>query len=78
MMHGEIKVNGAEIGRWSARRKQHPPQAVNDYEVGVVYFEPDGTSHSKFGVIRHNYGDGALTLMAEIMAWAAPLLPPQA
>lgn len=83
-LHGEIKVNGHEIGRWNARRKEHPPQEVNTYEVVVLYSEPgdvpglDGRSHTVRGEIQHNFGDGAVTLAAKVLAWAAPLLPPRA
>ena len=80
-LHGEINVNGSEIGRWNARRMQHPPQEVNDYEVVVRYREPEylgGHSYTVRGCIQHRFGDGAVALAAEVLRWAAPLLPPQA
>lgn len=70
MMHGDIRVNGDAIATWTATRLVHPPQARNDYEVSVTYKDPGGTVHSARGVISHQYGDGSLLLLGEVMAWA--------
>lgn len=76
-LHGKIEINGDMIGEWQAVRQQHPPGKVNDYAVWVFYVEPDGTRHTRNATITHNFGDGALTLAAEVLAWAAKQLPPK-
>lgn len=76
-LHGDIKINGKIIGAWTARRLQHPPQEVNEYEIAYAYFEPDGTVHQVEGTLTHRFGDGATSLAAEVLAWAAKSVPPR-
>jgi hypothetical protein len=78
MLHGEIKVNGHEIGRWSARRLVHPPSpGANEYEIEVTYVDPEGREWGYRDTLWHNFGDGAITLAAEVLALVAPKLPPR-
>lgn len=70
MLHGEIKVNNREIGKWSAIRKEpvNPETAIFRYECRVHYRSEQGYLHDvqNFDVY-HAYADGALVLTAKVL-----------
>lgn len=65
MLHGEIKVNGAEIGSWEARRLMPLMEGVQDYEYAASMTMDGAIVWS--GVVRHRYSAGAVSLAAKIM-----------
>lgn len=77
-LHGDIRVNGGKIGDWEAVRRQHPPNIdFNVYDIVVTYTDPLGNRHGYADSLVHRYGDGAITLAAEVLRQAARKLPPQ-
>lgn len=75
-LHGTIRVDGLVIGYWGARRKEHPPEAVNTYEVECEFSDINGVHHHKKGEITHEFGDGALVLASEVLRWAGENISP--
>ncbi len=71
MISGTILINGTYIGEWEAVRQQHPPQEINDYKVMVRYRDKTGHLHVREGTLSHRYVNGALSLAANILNWAA-------
>lgn len=65
-LHGEIRINGQEIGYWSARRLADvwpvPADMVNEYETTLKI---DGKVTT--GRVTHRYGDGAAVLAAKVL-----------
>lgn len=75
MLHGEIKVNGGQVGRWTARRLVHPPQAFNDYECTLTYYDQQGyPMEAKWTLIGHHFGDGPVVLAARVLREGIPKL----
>lgn len=69
-LHGEIKVNGNEIGKWEAVRVG---KADDDfiYRCRVEYTNTSGYGYLRVFFVRHNYNDGALLLTSRVTERAA-------
>lgn len=67
-LHGPIRVGDLTIGYWSARRTValEDREQISTYECEVV--SHDDTHAFE---VEHRYSDGALALMAKVIAWAA-------
>ena len=64
-LHGEIKVNNREIGRWSATRTSKEINRVNTYACEVVTAKGKVTFTTD-----HEHGEGALALTIKVLAHA--------
>lgn len=69
-LHGEIKVNGHEVGNWYARRLHIDVRTVCDYEYEVRWTTLEGDDRMTRGTLRWPYGS-AVDLAAEILSRAA-------
>jgi ribosomal protein S4 len=69
-LHGEIKVNGNEIGHWSARRLHADVREVCSYRYEVLWRDLSGNPNKVTGFLDWPYGN-AISLASEIMRRAA-------
>lgn len=69
-LHGEIKVNGETVGRWSAQRVLTRKSGWHTYRWEAC--DPDG--HHVTGDLIHDYDDGAVALAAQVLREAAVAL----
>lgn len=69
-LHGDIRINDMKIGEWVAVRQEQPPTETNTYKVSVAYRDVYDREHKAEGEITHKFGDGALVLASEVLAWA--------
>lgn len=75
-LHGDIRVNDMKIGEWVAVRQEDPPGEVNTYKVSAAYQDVHGVERKAVGEIEHAFGDGALVLASEVLAWAGGMIYP--
>ena len=66
-LHGDIRINGTELWRWSATRHERVPGEVNKYDVAL--YGPDGRAVAEH-VLTHPYADGAIGLAVRVLTWA--------
>lgn len=71
MLHGEIKVNNVEIGRWTAVRKEEvgldKANPMYRYECHMDYRNSAGYPMEAAFEVRHNYKDGAVLLASKVL-----------
>lgn len=71
-LHGDVRINGAPLIRWSARRltevEPWSVEAEHEYDVEVVYVEDGEHAHTR---LWHRYSDGAAALTEKVMRFGA-------
>lgn len=72
-LHGDIRVNGKLVGRWSAQRAMNDvgPDGQNLYKCDFILNQPDGPPSKGDFIVVHRYQDGALRLAARVLGSAA-------
>lgn len=75
-LHGDVRVNDMKIGEWVAVRQDDSPGEVNTYKVSAAYQDVHGIERKAAGQIEHAFGDGALVLASEVLAWAGRTIYP--
>lgn len=66
-LHGELKVNYNEIGKWSAVRAGRAEDGDFIYRCRIEYRDEKGYPLERLFFIKHAYGDGAVALTAKVM-----------
>lgn len=68
-LHGDIMVNGTQIGVWSARRTTPlaEDREVYYYDCEVRWYTPDGKMHERTLTIDHAYSTGSILLAARVL-----------
>ena len=69
-LHGEIKVNGETVGRWSAQRVLTRESGRHTYRWEAY----DSTGRHATGDLTHTYSDGAMALAAQVLQEASASL----
>ena len=74
-LHGDVRVNGRQVGCWSARRTE-PLANTHDlytYECYAEFYDLDGRQQRHTFKVQHVYAAGAMSLGAKVLDAAATL-----
>lgn len=70
MLHGEIKVNGDEVGDWSAIRREKNVVAQDFEHTYDCRVTIQRSYKVREFTVKHRYGDGAAALAQKVLSQA--------